>query len=826
MSTENQNNPANVSKEGSLVIRQEEDLFNLQGIVNVLKQKWWLFFLSLGLFLTVAFAYIRWFAQPQYEAQMTVLLKEQKSGSGIESFIDGLELINGADNISNQINLMASYKMATQTLEELDFDVSYFTVGNIKTIEYYQSLPFQVVLDTAHYQLIEQEFAIEILSDSTYRLLVATDDIKLYLPSRRFLTKNKKLYPKGSFNYRQTHLFGDTVSSPLFSFVVLPAPINEEVYIDPEARLVFVINDMNKVINQYHRDLQISSTDRTSSVVELTLRGPVQEKIKNYLSTLGQVYLRENLEDKNLIATNTIKFIEEQLILMSDSLKSVEANLEAFRRQENMLTIESSAKQIFDRQATLLQRKEEMATRLKYYKYLQDYLAVSNVPDKIIAPSAMGIDDPLLNNLISEVSKLNAEREALTYSVKKDNPYFVLAGSRLETAMRALRENVKNIIATTKIAIQENSRQIAETGDFIQSLPSTERSLVDIQRKFDFNNSLYNYLLQKRAEAGIAKASNITDNKILDEAMLTSNKPVSPQKALILIAAFIIGLVLPASFLIVQGYLDDRIKSPDVLEKYGLSIIGKVRLDKHRYLEDGKPLLVQVSARSAIAESFRSLRLSLGYVVNAHQHKVIGLTSSVSGEGKTFCAVNLAVALAHADYRVVVVGCDMRKTRLHQNMGVSNDKGLSQYLVGQAKINEVIKKTEISKVDVVTAGETPPNPGELLGTLRFKELISQLKAQYDYVLLDSSPVGLVADYIAMLPEIDVNLFVVREGYTREPFLYNVNKLSEYGINKAYVLYNAMQAINDNYGYGGYGYGYYDNEDDNARKGWFGFLKKR
>jgi len=349
----------------------------------------------------------------------------------------------------------------------------------------------------------------------------------------------------------------------------------------------------------------------------------------------------------------------------------------------------------------------------------------------------------------------------------------------------------------------------------VSHLPQTEQELINIKRSFDLNNELYTFLLQKRAEAAIAMASNVPDAQVLDVARVETAIKVGPKRALNLLLGLILGVALPFLVIVIKDYFNDTIKSKEDLEREcKLPIFGEIA---HNGYKKEMPILEH--PRSGIAESFRGLRTNLQYLFAEKGSKVVGVHSMIPGEGKTFNALNLATIIAMDNKKVLLVGCDLRKPRLHQIFEFANTKGLSTFLIKNHNLKEIITPTKIQNLSVVNSGPIPPNPAELIGNGEFKRFIEEAKNEFDYIIIDNAPVTLVTDGMLTSKYADANLFVLRQGYSHKDQVKFINQMSDKESIKhvGIILNDAKHTKSGTYGSYGNGNGYY--EEDNDSKGW-------
>ncbi|HRS19825.1 MAG TPA: polysaccharide biosynthesis tyrosine autokinase, partial [Bacteroidales bacterium] len=483
------------------------------------------------------------------------------------------------------------------------------------------------------------------------------------------------------------------------------------------------------------------------------------------------------MKEKNATSIKTIEFIDQQLTSVVDSLSYAEKNLETFRSANKIVNLSEEGSTMFKKLEELQAKKSLIDIKIKYYEYLLKTIRDKSNFKDIITPSIIGVQDQLLNSLVSQLSQLYSERQVLEYTATGDNPSLQIINMKIKNTIAALIDNVNNLIESAQIESKETQKEIAKVDSEIKKLPSTERELINIQRKFELNDNIYNYLLQKRAEVGITKAANLPDLKFIDYALLDNTLLKSPNRKLNYLIALFLGFFLPGLLLIVRDFMNDTIVEREEVErKSNIPILGSVAHNKRI----NEVLPVKIHPKSSIAESFRAIRTNLSFFINhkSTKHPIISFTSTISGEGKTFCALNLATIIAMNNKKVLVVGLDLRKPKLHTMLKTNISYGITNYLIGTHQIEDILIHTDIQNLDVILSGPIPPNPLELIESEKFAEFVSYIKnLGYDYILFDTPPIGLVADTLSIAKYTDLNVFVMRQNYTNRNAIKFINDIA-------------------------------------------------
>ena len=764
---------------------------NLKAIIVKLLSKWYYFLIAVIVIMPLAYLYLL-VTPKQYQVRASLLVKSEEPTMNTDQFLKGMDLFAQKTELEDEIGILQSYNMVEQAIRQLDFGIAYYTKKNLVTTEHYANKPFTVVLDSVIDQIINVPIYIERMTSDAYRVTVDGKNVSVYNAYT-----NKSPGSIGKISINQVGSVSKPFATKNLGFKI---KFNDQFKPDRDTEMFFVITPMGALVENYQKKLAIEPISLESNIVELAVKGPVVEKEVIFLDKLLEVYLANELYKKNQLGLKTIQFIDQQLSGVSDTLRQVEGSLELFRSKNNILDINSTATNLRTNLDKIEEEKANLEVKLKYYRFLANALKDNAKISDIVVPSALGLDDPLLNNLLLELSKLNQERTGYNYNAKENNPLIEIADLKIKNLTKTIAENVNNMVEVTAIGLRDVNNRISKIQTNLNALPKNERELVKIQRSFEFNDNVYNYLLEKRAEAGIAIASNTVEKTIVDRPYQVGNGPVSPNKNLIYAMALFLSLAGTVAFIILKDFLNENIVTHDDVEKSTkIPFIGTIAHGTKR--EQGT---IIAHAHSPIGESFRSLRVNLQYLTLGKNANVIGITSSRESEGKTYCSVNLAAAMAHSGRKTILVDTDMRKPQVASYFQIKNKKGLSNYLIGDCGVKEIIHNTDNKAFDVIVSGPVPPNPIDLIGHARMEELMNVLKQNYNTIILDSPPMGYVSEYIILMKYTDANIYIVRSDYTHRNSLTKINKLYERKkISNVSILLNDVKTSKRT----GYGYGY-------------------
>jgi len=774
---------------------------DIKKYISKLISHWYWFIISFIVVTGLVFLFNKYSA-PTYSATTTLLIRnDQKNTLGAESLIQNFSF-KMTDNIQNEIGILKSYSLAKRTLKALNLDVSYYKqirwASNISfpflKRNLYNESPIIVVPDTNESQTYDKYFKVRILSRKKFRLT-----FDAVLPNKQKVSIDEEF------------LFGQPIKSSFFNFTIKLSNKYSPDFDYEGSDLYtydyfFKLNKEADLTNYFREALRISFLYKDASILELKLKGEHPEIICDFLNKLTETYLMAELEQKNQMANSTIEFIDRQISGISDSLKTAENKFQKFRSSHNIINISAEGDYTMKKMEDLVKEKGKYERMAQYYDYLFEYIEGKNDFKDVIVPSTMGIEDAMLNSLVTRLSDLHAKRALILLSVREKSPQIKQLNREIENTRNALLENVRNIVKSTRIAIEGLDKQIAKVEQEMKMLPKTERELINYKRNFTLNDNIYTFLLQKRSEAGIALASNVSDHRVIDHAKPENTLKVSPNNKLNYFIGFLLSFLLPIGFISFKDFFNSKITNEYSVEDHtNIPIIGYVTHQKTT-----KKGTVYETPKSSIAEAFRAIRTNLQFLlVDQQEVPVIAVTSSIAGEGKTFCSTNIAAIISMSNKRTLVVGMDLRKPQTHNQFDISNAKGLSNYLIHDATFDEVVVPTHIPKLYITPAGPIPPNPSELIETDRMKSFFYEAKKHFDIIILDTPPVALVTDAIIISKYADVMIFVMRQNYTDKHALRFINNLYEQK-----KLPNLSLLINDiripqyvaNYNYV-YGYGY-------------------
>lgn len=770
------------------VYSPNNDSINLRTMLDKVIDKWPWFLLCLIVSLLCAFL-INWLSQPLFKATSSLMVVEPKDvNNAVSELLYGQEFFGTmSKNLENEAYVIQSFENVENTLKDLELNVTYYLEENVRISELYKNSPIKVTVDEASYIYYQGLIRCTFVSNNKFRLEVVNQGLKEKI---RGLLRPNDL--EEHFE-NKTFTIGEELDFNGFKFKVDLVGNTP-----PKATLLFRIQDYISLTSEYLGNLKIEPYTMESSILEISIVCTHKQKARDFVNKLVEKYINNELNRKNNTAEKTITFIDNQILMMSDSLSSVENRLETFKRSNTDLTISSDGSDYLAQSQEFESARSQLSLNNHYLTELEGYINQNNL-NEIVIPSSIGIADEALNRTIQELVNLQLQIQAIGPS---KNPVVRSYQQRIEILKNNVLENIRSLRTSNRLALDNLNSQIGGMRTTLRNLPTAEREYIKIQRNYNLSEDLYLFLMQKRAEAGIARASNSIDIRVINSAR-TPFKPMSPKPLFNYVLAIILGVACPIGFLVLSDLLNNKIRSKDELLRISkIPYLGIIARNRSKY-----GLIHNGQVRTEVAETFRTIRSNLRYMVGSTEEaaKTFLLTSSVSAEGKSFCANNLAVVFSNFGKKVLIIDADMRKDKDYSEFGVEEGIGLSDYLAGLSLKDGIIKTTDIPNLFIITSGGIPPNPSELLINGKFQQLLDALKSTFDYIFIDTPPIGILSDGLELMDKCDVNIFIARENYTLKKHLRDLNNIyAQRKMHNLALLYNAVNYSKSEYG----GYGKY------------------
>ena len=739
---------------------QEIDYFK---IGKILLSRWYWVAVSVLFCVVVSYVYL-WITPKTYATSATLKIEEKKS-----EFSDLVGVINnndrGPSKIQSEIFVLQSSTLILSAIRDLNYPVSFYISGRVRTSEVYPQ------------KLLNIKF-LRFDSVSFYR------DIITFKP----LSKQSFLlsYQAGSKTQSHSYKYNAPVSIGNTSFTIdYPGELSSGTI------FMFKFNVPEDFIGRIKGGLRISEVVKNSNIISLQETDANPQFASDILNNIMKEYLIYDRNQKTQSASNMIKFIDEQLVSLSNEVKGSEKLIENYKQSNKILDVNTAA------ESELAQIKDLESQR--HLLKLQ-LIAIDQLKEQILAEKdkvSLNLDlegsiDPLLIMLIQNYDNLIAERATIskTYNAESQNVKDV------NEQILQIKSSALNNIEATRVRLNRNitylESQISLVNEKVASLPAAERNLIGLKRDFEINDKVYSFLSEKRLDAQISRSAILPGASIIEPAQ-PNFSPVSPDEHNIHRSAIIFGFAIGLGLIILIRILNPYIYDKETIESLTtIPIIGVIRKFPDEIDEDNSQILALSRPKSVFAESVRSVRTNLNFIASEKSSKIICITSEVAGEGKSFIAVNLSSTLSLIDKKIILIAADLRRSRLHKTFNMPNDKGLSNFLATQCTAAEIIHKTGQPNLDIILSGPVPPNPSELLHSRQMKELIDYLKGIYDVIMIDTAPIGLVSDSIPLIRMSDINIFVIRSGKSKFYAATVPQRIAnEYHLDNTVIILNAF-----------------------------------
>ena len=769
---------------------------DLRVVARIVSKNW--YFVAIALVLSAVLSYLYSYKIPEvYGASTQILLKDKVSYDYQSQVYKNIGYVNSYGDIINQKRVLTSYDLIDRTLSKLNFDVSYYIIGRFKTTQAYNNLPFTVDMQVLNPKVYERPIDLHIIDAKTYRIS--------YDPGSGVVTKE--------FEFNKDVADADFVLRITPNYDLKPSTIGKFTATDYR----FIRHSRSKLVSKYARSLDVENITYTS-ILKVSVEDEIPERAKMFLDSLSNEYIIYTLQGDYDINENTLRYIDKQLDEVTGILGQYEDDLQSFLRSKDILDLNKESSMYFNRLVDLDAQKRQHELMIESVDNLRNY--VINIGEDELLPPAFYIlgDDDFLKRTLGQLYSMQMDINRYSYALEPNNPTVI----ELLQTIQLTRANLLVYLKNTRQAIQEKivdlEKQAGEYTGLIRAVPQNQRDVEAFQRKVKVNEKLYEFLLEKRASTVIARAGIVPQTKVIEAARTMG--VVKPDKTKILYTFLVGGSILSLLLVFVRVLFYDRIDNADQLRSTTqVPVFGEVILSEKA---EENYVVVDSDPKAGITESFRTIRTNLEYLPPTEAGRAVLVTSYRPNEGKTFCSVNLAAILAKAGKRVLLLELDLHKPKVGKGLELQNKKGISAMLVGKATIEECIMPTRIENLDVMLAGATPPNASELILSKKLPELFEYGRQHYDYVMIDTPPVGLITDALLMMRHVDATLFVINTRFANRDHVRNAidvhasNAAKNFGfilngvrMKKSKYYYNANYGYGYRYayGYGGYAYGY-------------------
>ncbi|MFC2762038.1 MAG: GumC family protein [Prevotella denticola] len=780
--------------------QERQSAFDFAVLYRTIILNWYWFILSLVICGGLGAIYLR-YATPKYQSTAKLLIKDDdsnsKRGQSLQNMTN-LGIISNSAGIDNEMEILTSHSIAEDAIRDLKLYVDYSTKGRIKDIILYRDQPLNVDIDRAHLEKLNQPVDLTITRNGT-----------TYIVSGTYSVPTDENESEGPFSLNRKFTSLPATIATRAGIITISSNNGHSLH-DGQTLKVEVLSP-KMASNKYVGELQVAQTSKTTSIAQLQLTDEVPQRSLDYLKQLAIVYNRQANEDKNIVALRTEKFINSRLQKINAELGKTEGQLQNYKQQNGMVELKLNAGNAVTNQNESELKLADMQTQIELFSTIAQEVESSSRNLSQVIPSNVGLDDQSSTSLINKYNELVLERNRLLRSASESSPVV----EPLTAQIRELNGNIRRAISTARqnLQIQRDAlaAQVSKFNEQVAETPQQERMLTQIGRQQEVKSGLYLMLLQKREENSISLAATADKGKLIDDPQLVGK--ISPKSAIIMLIALLIGLAIPALVIFLLQLFRYKIEGhEDVARLTKLPIIADVAIASNT--AKGKAdIVVHENQNNQMEEIFRSLRTNLQFMLHEGQ-KVVLFTSSTSGEGKTFTAANLSVSFGLLGKKVILVGLDIRRPRLAELFGINDHRhGITNLLVKDAPtaadVQEQILPSGVNKnLDLLMAGPIPPNPAELIARSSLEAIIKALKDKYDYIMIDTAPVGLVTDTLQIARVADASIYMCRADYTPKSNFELINALAnEKKLPNMAMVLNGIDMSKKKYGYY-YGYGRY------------------
>lgn len=774
-----------------LAEKQKQTISPREFILRYVKYLPWIL-ISVAAALVIAKMKLR-YEIPIYRTEARMLIKKESPYGRSNDKFDDIFMGGSAQNVFNEIEILKSRPLAARVARRLRLQTTCYNKGNIRSTLLYPDMPITVLPVTA--------------ADSTGRI-----SVELTITDNDHFRINED--PK-------QYTFGETITSGGNQFKIIR--LAPKVF-NATASNIYILgySSASDAANRVVGGLSAVLADNAGQIVNLAYESENTNLSQDILNTLMDVYKESNIEDKRQMRFSTLEFIDERLDSLRIELGIVEQGLTEYMEKNRAYMLDKQSELYLSRLSSESTSLAQQEMRLQIIDWLIRYL---NTNAFKAVPVELGTQEPTLVPLITQYNQLQVERQNALATMPETNPYIQQnLDPRINKLRTDIQEALQSVRQASSIARGSIQGQTYQTEGRLQSIPSKGRELAERSRQQKIKEELYLFLLQKKEETAIASASTVSDSKIVEPAR-SNGSPIRPNNRSIYMLAIFLGLAVPGAVIVIKEYFNDKVRDRSDIEKLtDAPFIGEVG-----HSEEANVLVVKQNSRRFISEQFRIIRTNLQFILNKVQNPVLLVTSSFSGEGKSFISTNMGAVMALTGKRTVIIELDIRKPKVVSNLELKRQAGLTNFIVGRVNIQDIILPVpEVPNLFVIPCGPVPPNPAELLLDPKLKEMFDYVRKHFDVVLVDTAPVGLVSDAIILGEHADCTLYILRQSYTYKKQvalideLYRNKKLphlslllNDVEIGRGYGGYYG------NYGYGyGYGAGYFDEDGKKKKKGFF------
>ena len=758
-------------------------------LLQIFKKNLLLFVAIILACVVVSFLYLR-YTVPLYQSQLVLQVGSKNTADQVLK-VDNFQ---EDDDVAKDVELLKSKFLLKRALAKLPLEVSYYNKGKFLTFELYRNSPLEVSFDVKDSSIIGLPFYVELTGNNKFKLY----ENELFLGE--FSNNQEIKLSKVDFK-----IFIDGYEEVKASQSNIKG-----------TSLYFTINDIENLTNNYISRLNVYPLNPSAKTISLSFQDNNAVKTADILTALANEYIVYDIEERSRSSKKVIEFLDDQLDKYYNKVKLSENSIEEFQKTNKLSDIDKFSSLYVDRVNKLENDLIDFDLQKNVLTEINNSLKgkIKDINVYNLLPILSGTEyEARITALITDLQGLLVQRQKILTESTKESETLKLHDQQIEIQKEVLFKSISSLVEKLEYRRKEIVRKIDEIQNKYLNVPAKELQYARLQRVLSIDEKFFTLIMERRTEYSISEAGFVPQHTILDKAFVPS-LPFSPNKKIIITTGVLLGIVISLIILILRYVLKNTITSIDEITKHAnsaVSILGSIPIYNREI--PVSQLVINKDPKSIISESFRSIRTNLQFISSAEGKKVMAITSTISGEGKTFCTLNLGGIIAMSGKKVIILDLDMRKPKIHIGFGVKNDKGMSTILIDKDEIKSCIHHSELENLDFITSGPIPPNPSELIISGKLDEVVEDLKKDYDLVILDNPPIGLVSDAMEMLKKVDYPIYIFKCEYSRKNFINNLNKLIiENGIKNLSVILNGVDFSNKYYSYG-YNYNYsYGNKD--------------
>jgi tyrosine-protein kinase Etk/Wzc len=748
----------------------QEESINVKQILRKILSNWPWLLMSVIIALIIGFLWSKTMVQT-YESYATLLINKNDKENALSDFL----FSQGAKpNVSNEVGILKSIETKKNALSYIQTGISFYHISKFKSTDLYSNPPFMLMVDSLHYQPLGVLISVQKIGDNKLQISCEADQAFFKI------LKNSEKSQAGPFNIDTIVNCGEWLITENVAFKIDSVKQNEDNH------YAFSMNSIATQVS-FYESLEIEM-DKESSLVGLRLKSGDPQKSQDLLNALIKAYLNRDILKKLEERTVQIDFIDQLIGEIADSLSYYENQLAEFQTENLSIGIDAKSTDLYGKYSELQSKLSQLSLQQRYYKYVAKLLAEDKTLGDLISPTTLGINEPIINDLVVQLIELYNQKSEITFNTRKDNPYVGVIDEKIQNLKESLTKNIQNNLDALELARDEHELQLSKLEKKLSGLPIKSKQLNAYERKFTVIDELYTFLLKKRSEARIEKAATRPLNEVIQWASTLTTISGGRNTVQILLIAFILGLLLPIGFIqLKSSFLNKLEEEGQITRITDIPIVGQVIHMKAKNKD------AFIDPNSTASESFRSIRTNLRFFHNNNGSKVFLVTSSKQGEGKSFISHNIAKAFDYNNQKTILLNFDLRKN-------TNTNGGLSSYLSNQCSLEEILMKNQ-DGYDEILSGPMPPNASELMNSEKVKELFQTLRSQYDVIIVDSPPLVPISDAVVLGMHSDIQLFITRVNYTSiELFKQIINRPSFKSFSKPLILVNDISAKNSYYGY--------------------------